>query len=456
MPGSAPSTSHSDVDSPSAIGTRNLRARAAPSTHGIRPCSRSVRSFTEGTAAGMWSARTASAVTSPDSDAARTNVGSSASAGTTIADCSQPADGAAARPSSRAVSAISSRPPPWPPSSSSKPTPAQPSPTNSRSKLERSPASNQPRTAARPARAANHSRSEVVNSSCSSESSHRIGVSPASLRVPRSVRPNEINGILGLTINHEGRVMEAADAVTTPSRSAITLRPFDVPKASDVLASQLRERILNGELAEGVSLPAERDLVKQTQMSRATVREALRILEVQNLVRVKAGRAGGAFVQRPTTKSMASSVSMLIRGRRIKLVDLMETREALEPFCAELAARNRTADDLTELDRANEAIADTEADLEQFLQANLDWHVGVAVASHNELLIGLMTALSQAIYAGTKNAAFVDTEVRAVTSQAHRAITTAIRDRDAMAAARRMRRHVHSYAAALAESDERA
>ena len=47
-------------------------------------------------------------------------------------------------------------------------------------------------------------------------------------------------------------------------------------------------------------LPAERELVKQTQMSRATVREALRILEVQNLVRVKAGRAGGAFVQRPT------------------------------------------------------------------------------------------------------------------------------------------------------------
>ena len=249
--------------------------------------------------------------------------------------------------------------------------------------------------------------------------------------------------------------MEAADAVTTPSRSGITLRQLDVPKASDVLASQLRERILNGELAEGVSLPAERDLVKQTQMSRATVREALRILEVQNLVRVKAGRAGGAFVQRPTTKSMASSVSMLIRGRRIKLVDLMETREALEPFCAELAARNRTADDLTELDRANEAIADTEADLEQFLQANLDWHVGVAVASHNELLIGLMTALSQAIYAGTKNAAFVDTEVRAVTSQAHRAITTAIRDRDATAAGRRMRRHVHLYAAAVAESDER-
>src|ERR1700689_3082435 len=218
--------------------------------------------------------------------------------------------------------------------------------------------------------------------------------------------------------------MEVVDPSNRRSRSAIRLSPVDVPKASDVLAGKLRERILTGELAEGDPLPAERELVKQTQMSRATVREALRILEVQNLVRVKAGRAGGAFVQRPTTKSMASSVSMLIRGRRIKLVDLMETREALEPFCAELAARNRTEEDLAELDRANEAIADLEADLEQFLQANLDWHVGVAVSSHKELLIGLMPALSQAIYAGRENAAFVDTEVRVVASQAHWAITS--------------------------------
>lgn len=238
-------------------------------------------------------------------------------------------------------------------------------------------------------------------------------------------------------------------------RQTIKLGPVDVPKAPDVLARELRERILSGELEEGAPLPAERELVKQTQMSRATVREALRILEVQNLVRVKAGRAGGAFVQRPTPSSMAESVSMLIRGRQIRLADLLETREALEPFCAELAARNRTDADLEVLDRANEAIADLDADLDQFLQANVDWHVGVAVAGHNELLIGFMTALSKAIYAGTENAAFVDEKVRATTARAHKSITTAIRNQDAEAAARRMRRHVHSYASAALEADER-
>jgi GntR family transcriptional regulator, transcriptional repressor for pyruvate dehydrogenase complex len=249
--------------------------------------------------------------------------------------------------------------------------------------------------------------------------------------------------------------MEPGEAGSVPPRSTILLKPVDVPKASDVLARELRERILSGELAEGIALPAERELVKQTQMSRATVREALRILEVQNLVRVRAGRAGGAFVQRPTTKSMASTVSMLIRGRQIKLADLMETREALEPFCAELAARKRTDDDLAVLDQANSDIADPGADLSAFLQANLDWHVGVAMASRNELLIGFMTALSQAIYTGTENAAFVDDNVRTVTARAHRSVTAAIRSRDADAAGRRMRRHVHSYAKAALAMDER-
>ncbi|GFG82877.1 GntR family transcriptional regulator (plasmid) [Mycobacterium paragordonae] len=253
----------------------------------------------------------------------------------------------------------------------------------------------------------------------------------------------------------QGARMEPVEPAEAAPRSTVLLKPVDVPKASDVLARELRERILSGELVEGTALPAERELVKQTQMSRATVREALRILEVQNLVRVRAGRAGGAFVQRPTTKSMASSVTLMIRGQQIKLADLMETREALEPFCAELAAQKRTDDDLAVLDQANADIADPNADLAAFLQANLDWHVGVATAGHNELLIGFMTALSHAIYTGTENAAFVDDTVRAVTARAHRSITNAIRSRDAETASRRMRRHVHSYAKAALAMDER-
>ncbi|WP_441343001.1 FadR/GntR family transcriptional regulator [Nocardia sp.] len=228
-----------------------------------------------------------------------------------------------------------------------------------------------------------------------------------------------------------------------------------VPKASDVLAGELRERILSGEFAENTQLPPERELVVQTQMSRTTVREALRILEVQGLIRIKAGRAGGAFVQRPGEQSMAASVALLIRGRQIRLAALHETREAIEPFCAQLAAASRTDSDLGTLDAANQAIVDAEGELAAFLQANVDWHIAVATASHNELLTGLMIALSRAIYTATATEGFVDEQVRNTTLRAHRSVTRAIKDRDADAAARRMARHVHSYAESVLAVEER-
>jgi DNA-binding FadR family transcriptional regulator len=236
---------------------------------------------------------------------------------------------------------------------------------------------------------------------------------------------------------------------------AVQLSPMQVPKASDVLADDLRERILSGELPEGTALPPERELVIQTHMSRATVREALRILEVQGLVRVKTGRSGGAFVQRLGEASVASSVSLLIRGRHIRIAALLETREAIEPVCAQLAAKYRTDDDLARLEEANEAISVESGSLAGFLRANVDWHLAVAVGSHNELLTGFMSALSPAIYASTDNQAFIDTEVRRTTVRAHRTITEAIRAQDADAAVRRMNRHVHAYAEAVIQVEER-
>src|SRR6195952_2284582 len=169
--------------------------------------------------------------------------------------------------------------------------------------------------------------------------------------------------------------MSVTDGENRGARTTIQLSPMKVPKASDVLAHELRERILTGEFAEGMGLPAERDLVTQTRMSRTTVREALRILEVQGLIRIKAGRTGGAFVQQPGEEAMASTVNLLIRGRQIRLAALLETREAIEPFCAQLAATHRTQEELDVLDEANRLMTDDSADLAQFLQANVEWHV---------------------------------------------------------------------------------
>ena len=242
------------------------------------------------------------------------------------------------------------------------------------------------------------------------------------------------------------------------SQPAVTHRAvlpaMQVPKAPEVLANELRESILSGRFPAGTMLPTERDMVTQTGMSRTTVREALRILEVQGLVRVKAGRAGGAFVRQPDEDSVADSVSLLIRGRRIRITALLEAREGIEPACAQLAARYRTADDLRSLGAADAAIA-APGPLDGFLRANVDWHVAVARASHNELLTGFMAALSRAIYQSTDNVTFVDAKVRQATVRAHARITDAIRAGDEDAALRRMTRHLHTYAAAVTEVESR-
>lgn len=228
-----------------------------------------------------------------------------------------------------------------------------------------------------------------------------------------------------------------------------------VPKASDVLAAEVRERILSGEFTEGMALPPERQLVDQTGLSRATVREALRILEVERLVRIRPGRGGGAFVHRPGHESVTNTVRLVIRGQQIRLEALHETREAIEPTCAALAAKRRTSADLAELDAAHAELIAADDDVPRFLRANVRWHTAVAKAGDNELLIGFMTALSRSIYAATDIDRFMDAEIREVTTRAHARITEAIRVQDGPAAMRRMTRHVCGFARAAAEADQR-
>lgn len=243
--------------------------------------------------------------------------------------------------------------------------------------------------------------------------------------------------------------------MTTPTPARFTA--IGVPKAADVLAADIRERILSGELAEGSALPPERELVEQTGLSRATVREALRILQVEKLLRIRPGRGGGAFVHRPDRDSLAGTVELVIRGQRIRLDALHETREAVEPACAALAAARRTEDDLAQLDAVHDELVDAGAadDVPRFLRCNVRWHTIVARASGNELLIGFMSALAQSIYAATDIEHFLDDDIRRVTARAHARVAKAIREQDEAGAKRRMERHVCAFARDAARVDRR-
>ncbi|MBM7517961.1 FadR/GntR family transcriptional regulator [Nocardioides nitrophenolicus] len=229
-----------------------------------------------------------------------------------------------------------------------------------------------------------------------------------------------------------------------------TLGLLHVPKASDVLAEDLAARISSGELAEGDLLPPERSLVAQTGLSRTSVREALRVLEVRGFLEIRAGRGGGAVVRRPTGHLLADSVRLVVRGSQVSLAALLQTRATVEPPCAGLAALRRTPAGLRQLEESNRLMSAT-SEVSGFLRANVDWHMTVARESGNELLSGLMEALAELIYDSTGVVGQVDARVRTETCRAHQAITAAVRSGDRALARHRMARHVEAYVAGIGD-----
>lgn len=227
----------------------------------------------------------------------------------------------------------------------------------------------------------------------------------------------------------------------------LDIRPVSVPKAADVLAGILREKILQGELAQGVDLPNERDLGAQSGLSRASVREALRILEGEGLIATRVGRNGGSAVARPSSAVIERSVGIFIRGLRIRREAVLETRAAIEPPSARFAALHRTDADLEEIAKCHAKLqqASEAEDIAAYVRANLDWHVQVVRASHNELLIAFISAVSQSVYADTDVEGFNSVAVRNAVIRAHTQVMAAIKARDGDAAARRMERHVAAY-----------
>lgn len=218
-----------------------------------------------------------------------------------------------------------------------------------------------------------------------------------------------------------------------------------VPKASDVLANRLREQILEGTLAEGSALPVERELAASVGLSRGVVRDALRVLEIEGLITTRPGRAGGSFVRRPDSTTLQRSLSALVSGRGVDFQSLLETRDALEPAAAELAALNRTDDDLERLDEASLLLRDAMDDIPTFLQRNAEWHMAVVAASQNEIMQIILDSLSRAIVEATDIADFNNERTMAETVAAHDRILAAIRKRDAEKARTAMSKHVHGY-----------
>lgn len=237
----------------------------------------------------------------------------------------------------------------------------------------------------------------------------------------------------------------------TGATADLDLGGIDVPRASEVLAERLRHKILEGGLPPGTSLPPERELADQSGLSRGSVRDALRTLEVEGLVEIRPGRGGGTVVRRPDGTSLHRMLEAFIRGRQVRFRSVLEVRELMEPECAALAAARRNEEDLHLLHELTERLRAQAHDVEAFLTTNAQWHVAVADASHNELYAAFMHAISEEIRAGTDVAGLNTEDVIARALQAHDRVVEAIEARDSQAAREHMRRHVCAYRETVTE-----
>lgn len=191
------------------------------------------------------------------------------------------------------------------------------------------------------------------------------------------------------------------------------------------------------------SLPPERELARMLGVGRATVQEAIRLLEEEGMLTSRRGRSGGTFVLGPTggEESLAALVPKLRREAHL-IEEALAYRLAIEPPAAALAARSEDADDRAALRRAHEEGLTEEGNAE-ILAKDTDFHLLIGRMSRNHFLAeGIETArlaLGDALFALPESPTW-----GARSSHEHEAILVAVEAGDESAAERAMREHVRN------------
>lgn len=203
---------------------------------------------------------------------------------------------------------------------------------------------------------------------------------------------------------------------------------------------RLREYVAEADLHAGDRLPAERDLATRLGVSRASVKQAIVVLEVQGLIEARHG--GGTYLMRDTLD--LEPVEQLVE-RRKRLPDVLEAREALETKLAELAAERRTAAELEDIRQALDFMRDEIAEGGFGVEGDRRFHAAVTAAAHSSLLADFMkTIAGQITESRTESLRQPGRPPRSLAQ--HTTIYAAIAAREPKKAANAMRTHVRTVA----------
>ncbi len=166
------------------------------------------------------------------------------------------------------------------------------------------------------------------------------------------------------------------------------------PKLSDVIEKELETLILEGTLSPGQKLLPERELAKQFDVSRPSVREAIQRLEAKKLLNRKQG--GGTFVSDRLWQSFSDPLVDLLADHPESRFDLLESRHALEGISSYFAALRGTEQDLNRICfcHDNILIAQRKIDTDAEAKAVMQYLIAVTEASHNLVLLHIVRSLA--------------------------------------------------------------
>jgi DNA-binding FadR family transcriptional regulator len=206
--------------------------------------------------------------------------------------------------------------------------------------------------------------------------------------------------------------------------------------AFEETVDQLGTAIKLGLLEPGSRLPPERELCARLGIARSTLRQALTALSQSGHVYATRGRHGGTFVADPQPPANPPSPETVARWR-----ETCDRRLAVELGVAVLAAERAQPADLDALDEVALALEDALEDFTAYRQADIRLHVGLAEAAGSELLVREMTDVQGAM---TDLISYIahPPEVLSSSNAQHRRLLAAVREGDAMRAAREMTEHL--------------
>ena len=224
------------------------------------------------------------------------------------------------------------------------------------------------------------------------------------------------------------------------------------------VADLIRAAILEGTLKVDERLPTEEELARRFGISRPTVREALKALAAQNLIRSRRGPTGGTFVNRPdldvAARAITDAATLLVGMGRFEIDEIVVARGQTEALCCRLAARSRTDDDLDAMSQELARQQDETLSDEDFCASDVLFHRAVVQATGNGPLQFIMHAMIESFIPITNMLIYRHHERRR-TIRAHQQIRTAIAAGDGGAAETAMLDHIESMRAVLNQALER-